>query len=980
MILATKGHMPQIPGGYAPPPPIRKTVGSLAHMAASIIGRKAIPGKAYLENLEAEDGLDRANCKSYLEKNIPYYEIPVELPRMNRNTRIPPPQQLVMCGGTIVVVPRNLLHQWQSEIQKHVIRGALKILVMDSKPQVSKVKTPQDDDAVFEMRHELPLPTDLMKYDIILFTQPRFKDEIKDGQDDQGRRLVSGVPLKCECTYIGATRIRDCHCLSEDGVYQSPLKKLHWLRIIIDEGHNFSSAFSDHVKVAKQLHAERRWVVSGTPAKSLVGVEVDLSTLHQEDGMNEALLRERAMEQRKSFGLDDDNMKAATHLGQLASNFLMVRPWSDSTTEAKLTWENYIYRHEHHHLKTFSGFSTCFSRTLEGLVVKTRPEDVERDIQLPPMRHRTVYLKPCWFDRMTANLFIQVLRANAITSERTDVDYLFHKNSIQARHSLIRNLRQSNFTWTGFSLEDVASTLETSSKYLDKSDKKCSVEDANELLESSSIVSKLMKSEGWIALSKAHEVGMAVENWPRESESSFALAYPEKPSMIGITQLLEGQSHVDNHILSEHPEKGLDIVGQVAKARLLALEEVDKAVKRQKKEAGETKTGVPSSAVGGQPVTSRRASIMPMKATPKKGKAPISMTPARPNPVQYQDGFVQNIIANPSSQSGPIPFSLDTSQIPTSSSAEPNEGQANLQEPTKPPSPARPKKRRLTQADETAELPIDSSLRDTRVVGTTSAKLTYVIEMVVKHQADEKIIIFYDGDNAAYYIAQCLEMLYINHRIYARTLDNTKRSQYVALFNEDPSVRVLLIDVACGALGLNLNVASVVLIVNPINRPGIEAQAIKRAHRIGQTKEVLVETLVLEGTVEDAIFKRAKKMSRTEHQEAKTLEDDQGIIEIIQNASVIPIVDGEDKGMDKYALLNLPQQIFGRPGRDKYHKFGQADAKISEKPKKKARKTKHIPKKDETVVIVESTTPPVLPAGPSLSNSIFGSGVLPTLG
>ena len=87
-----------------------------------------------------------------------------------------------------------------------------------------------------------------------------------------------------------------------------------------------------------------------------------------------------------------------------------------------------------------------------------------------------------------------------------------------------------------------------------------------------------------------------------------------------------------------------------------------------------------------------------------------------------------------------------------------------------------------------------------------------------------RIIIFYDGDNAAYYIAQCLELLYINHRIYARTLDNTKRNEYVALFNENPDVRVLLIDVACGALGLNLNAASVVLIVNPINRPGIEAQ------------------------------------------------------------------------------------------------------------------------------------------------------------
>jgi SNF2 family DNA or RNA helicase len=152
-----------------------------------------------------------------------------------------------------------------------------------------------------------------------------------------------------------------------------------------------------------------------------------------------------------------------------------------------------------------------------------------------------------------------------------------------------------------------------------------------------------------------------------------------------------------------------------------------------------------------------------------------------------------------------------------------------------------------------------------------------------------------------------LEMCYINHRIYARTLDNVKRSEYVALFNENPDVRVLLIDIACGALGLNLNAASVVLIVNPINRPGIEAQAIKRAHRIGQTRRVMVETLVLENTIEHAIFDRAKKMSRTQHQEAKELEDDEGIREIIQRAQVLKVLPEEEEGENMFAKLKVPR-------------------------------------------------------------------------
>ncbi len=626
------------------------------------------------------------------------------------------------------------------------------------------------------------------------------------------------------------------------------------------------------------------------PAKNLVGVEVDMSTLNNDEG-DPFSLRESAIEKRRQFNADQETTKAAKALGSLASNFLMVRPWCDSGVEGKLDWEEYIYRHEHQYRKTFSGFSSCFLRVLEGLVVKTRPEDVDKDIVLPPMRHRVVYLQPCWFDKMTANLFIQVLRANAITSERADVDYLFHKNSLKARHSLIRNLRQSNFTWTGFRFADVISTLETSSKYLTKEDKNCSLEDAQSLLESSQIVSELTTSESWKALSKAHEVGLATEDWPTVVEETFSLAYPAKPTMVGVTQLLDGQLHVDSNLLSNDPIDGLELVGQAARSKVIAMAEAEDQGSESKEnilnDSQMTKIGVPSSCVEGQQsLTGRRAPTLANRATPIK---------------------LENTESTPGSQ-----------QSTTSTS------------------PLRPKKRKLTLADETAMLPADSLLGKTRVIGTTSAKLTYLLDKVMEHQATEKIIIFYDGDNAAFYIAQCLEMLYVNHRIYARQLDNTRRSEYVSLFNEDPDVRVLLIDVACGSFGLNLNAASVVLIVNPINRPGIEAQAIKRAHRIGQIREVLVETLVLENTIEHAIFEQAKKMSLAQHLQAKELEDDESITQIIQNAQILPIEPGEKDGMKSFALLQKPQQVFGRPNRHKYHRYGHTDSKTSEKLKQKA--------------------------------------------
>jgi hypothetical protein len=265
VILTTKGHYPQIPAAYLPLPPVRPRIGKLSDMAAATIGRRSLPAMALIEQSEVKDQADYSNLKNTLNRNMPFYEIPVELPRLNRNTRAPPPRQLVTCSGTIIVVPRNLLHQWQSEIQRHVLDGGLKVLVVDSVPKrIAKSKRSQQATETMTFVSELPTPTELMKFDVVLFTRNRFEQEIQDGADDQGRRATAGVSRVCDCPYIGATRISDCNCITAERAYESPLKKLHWLRIIIDEGHSFSSSASNAVLVAKQIQAERRWVVSGS--------------------------------------------------------------------------------------------------------------------------------------------------------------------------------------------------------------------------------------------------------------------------------------------------------------------------------------------------------------------------------------------------------------------------------------------------------------------------------------------------------------------------------------------------------------------------------------------------------------------------------------------------------------------------------------------------------------------------------------------
>lgn len=60
-------------------------------------------------------------------------------------------------------------------------------------------------------------------------------------------------------------------------------------------------------------------------------------------------------------------------------------------------------------------------------------------------------------------------------------------------------------------------------------------------------------------------------------------------------------------------------------------------------------------------------------------------------------------------------------------------------------------------------------------------------------------------------------------------------------------------------------------------------------------------------------------MTRTEHREANHLEDDGGIREIIQSARIMPISDNERSSHGQMAPLDVPQQLWGRPGWSQFH-------------------------------------------------------------
>jgi superfamily II DNA or RNA helicase len=80
------------------------------------------------------------------------------------------------------------------------------------------------------------------------------------------------------------------------------------------------------------------------------------------------------------------------------------------------------------------------------------------------------------------------------------------------------------------------------------------------------------------------------------------------------------------------------------------------------------------------------------------------------------------------------------------------------------------------------------------------------------------------------------------------------RAAPVERFQNDPESKLFLISLKAGGLGLNLTAAEYVYLLDPWWNPAVEAQAIDRTHRIGQTKSVFAYRLIAKDTVEEKVL------------------------------------------------------------------------------------------------------------------------------
>lgn len=138
--------------------------------------------------------------------------------------------------------------------------------------------------------------------------------------------------------------------------------------------------------------------------------------------------------------------------------------------------------------------------------------------------------------------------------------------------------------------------------------------------------------------------------------------------------------------------------------------------------------------------------------------------------------------------------------------------------------------------------------------GVPSGKLLALQEMIEEViEEGHRVLVFSQFVEMLDIIRQWLYRKNIKHEYLTGQTKN--RQQAVERFNNNSDIPVFLISLKAGGTGLNLTGADYVIHYDPWWNPSVEDQATDRAHRIGQTKKVIVYRLVTRGTVEEKILK-----------------------------------------------------------------------------------------------------------------------------
>ncbi|GMF63743.1 unnamed protein product [Phytophthora fragariaefolia] len=164
---------------------------------------------------------------------------------------------LLSTSACLVVAPDALVEHWAEQIKSHVVEQGFKTYV----------------DRADKLAKPLPESDKLVQFDVVIVSFSRMTKEWR----------FHRPPSATEARVINRYGFEDQPDRYWDGSLRgsvSTLLKIHWLRVVVDEGHKLGGrAPTQLMQMARLLCAERRWVMTGTPSPNTLK-SADLLYIH----------------------------------------------------------------------------------------------------------------------------------------------------------------------------------------------------------------------------------------------------------------------------------------------------------------------------------------------------------------------------------------------------------------------------------------------------------------------------------------------------------------------------------------------------------------------------------------------------------------------------------------------------------------------------------------------------------------------------
>ena len=140
-----------------------------------------------------------------------------------------------------------------------------------------------------------------------------------------------------------------------------------------------------------------------------------------------------------------------------------------------------------------------------------------------------------------------------------------------------------------------------------------------------------------------------------------------------------------------------------------------------------------------------------------------------------------------------------------------------------------------------------------------SVKLDELVRELEENTGDHKVLVFSQFTSMLGLIGEALEAKGVDYLYLDGGVAASARKEAVEQFQTTEDMRVFLISLKAGGVGLTLTAADYVYLVDPWWNPAAEQQAIDRSHRIGQVRKVFAYRMICKDTVEEKILQLQEK-------------------------------------------------------------------------------------------------------------------------